>query len=86
MHTLEQVREAPQRVPLSSWNPPPESLRVKSDEVQVWRAALDPSAARVHEKINKTVSFGDILCIRLYLNNNLRREILGNMHQNPYCG
>ncbi len=42
-----QVREAPKLPPISSWCPPPETLRVESDEVHVWRASLDLTVPQV---------------------------------------
>jgi 4'-phosphopantetheinyl transferase len=47
LQTPDQVQETPERVPLSSWHPPPEILRLKSDEVHVWYAALDLTVSRV---------------------------------------
>src|SRR5205085_8136741 len=34
--------------PLSSWDAPPESLRIDSDEVHVWRAVLDLPPSHLH--------------------------------------
>jgi 4'-phosphopantetheinyl transferase len=44
---LDQAQKTPERVPLSSWHPPPEILRLKSDEVHVWYVALDLTVSRV---------------------------------------
>ena len=45
--TPDQGQEAPERVLLSSWSPPPQTPRLESDEIHVWRAALDLTASRV---------------------------------------
>src|SRR5262245_35360257 len=47
IHTPKQGEEAPERVSLSWWSPPPATLRLGSNEVHVWRAALDLTISRV---------------------------------------
>ncbi len=45
MITTNQSHWAPEFAPISSWGPPPDTVKLGSDEVHVWRAALDLGAS-----------------------------------------
>ena len=45
IHPTGQVQDVPGLAPMSSWSPPPETLRLGSNEVHVWRADLELKAS-----------------------------------------
>jgi len=44
IHPTGQMQEAPKLALMSSWGPPPKTIRLGSNEVHVWRAALELKA------------------------------------------